>query len=488
MDRSDLPYSDAVRFLLDRINYEKSSNRPYNQQNYKLARMEALLARLGNPQLAAPVVHVAGSKGKGSVSWFIAEAARHAGYRVGLYTSPHLEFLEERFIFNGATITPKELVEAVETLQSALHPGCLGDHGEPTFFELTTAIAWMLFQARKTQLNVMEVGLGGRLDSTNVCDSTLSVITSINFDHQAQLGNTIALIAREKAGIIKPNRSVICGARHLDAKGVVREVAHEKKSSLWEIGREFDCLGTPPSQSSSGKNQLQYHSWSPTAGVSPMKDVDLRMLGNHQADNGAIAIAACQKLTTLGLKIPEASIRHSLETVQVPCRVQVFKDKPTVILDTAHNVASIQSLIETLKSSFAPSRRTVLFACSKDKEYEAMLELLMGYANRLILTQYESNPRFVPVERLESLAKEMHPRFPKVELFFAPRPAIALSYAVKGLEASDLLAPVPSFWQPNSNPKSKSSLNKQHQQHEPNRSTNRAETHRSRNRLFLCIA
>ncbi|MFN7877704.1 MAG: bifunctional folylpolyglutamate synthase/dihydrofolate synthase [Pirellula sp.] len=453
MDRSDRKYADAVRFLLDRVNFEKTTNQPYNQRTYRLARMERLLDLLGNPQESAPIVHVAGSKGKGSTAWLIAESARAAGYKVGLYTSPHLVHLEERFVVNGTAITPEMLSNAVDAVRSAATPENFVDSEGPTFFELTTAIAWLVFREAKTDLNVIEVGLGGRLDSTNVCQSLISVITSISFDHQAQLGHTIAAIATEKAGIIKPNQHTIAGARHPDARQVIRATALERQSQLWELGRDFDCFSNPPSHPTPLENAtespnwgLEYLSLFNTQGIEPLSKIHIGMPGRHQSDNGAIAIACCQKLNQLGWSIPESAIRSSLRNTQVPCRIQTIRSQPTLILDTAHNVASISSLTTTLQETYGARRKCFVFSCSKDKEYEAMLEILMKSADRIVLTQYTTNPRYVPLEVLETVTLSMKHRFPNVEVLSAPIPDEALDYAMKTCPTSELIVCTGSFF------------------------------------------
>ena len=467
MDRSDQIYADAVRFLLDRVNYEKTTSQPYNQRTYRLARMERLLELLGNPQNSAPIVHIAGSKGKGSTSWLVAEAARAAGYKVGLYTSPHLVHLEERFVVDGRAITPETLCNAVDSVRSAAKAENFPDDEGPTFFELTTAMAWVLFRNAKTDLNVIEVGLGGRLDSTNVCQSLISVVTSISFDHQAQLGNTIKEIATEKAGIIKPNQHTIAGARHPDARQVIRATASDRNSPLWELGRDFDCLSYPPNEFSSLGNDfsesaidlvrnsgnklspswgMDYLSPFNTAGIHPLSKIALRMLGRHQADNGAIAIACCQKLNELGSRISESAIRSALAKTQVPCRIQRVRSHPELVIDTAHNVASISSLTITLRETFGSRRTCYVFSCSKDKEYEAMLELLLGDADKIVLTQYTTNPRYVPLEQLEAATQSMKDRFPEVEIFSCPMPDQALEYALSLSSPEDLIVCTGSFF------------------------------------------
>lgn len=439
MDRSQPDYAEAIRYLYDRLNYEKTTDRPYTQQHYRLARMEALLEAIGNPQTASPVIHIAGTKGKGSVAWLTAESLRHAGYRVGLYTSPHLEHLEERFVIDGEPVSPEALVEAIDTIRRQLSTWDEAQYGSPTFFELTTAIAWSLFRDSQCDVTVIEVGLGGRLDSTNVCQSLVSVITSISYDHQAQLGNTIESIATEKAGIIKPGSQVVHGARHPDARRVIRDRAHSLGCELWELGTDFECKENTSFASLGVATQaFDFQVLQARPGLREIKEVAMRMMGKHQADNGSLAIAICQKLNSLGWCIPDDSIRKSFLETQVSSRIEIVSRAPEMIVDAAHNVASIASLIEALQSTFPSKKRVVVFASSKDKEFESMIYQLMGFADQLIVTQYANNPRFVPVECLEEIARRANKEFPDVRVLASPNSEMAVRY-VRSLDLREHL-------------------------------------------------
>lgn len=451
MDRIDPRYTDAVRYLYDRINYEKSSDRPYNRQTFRLSRMEHFLGELGSPHLRAPVIHIAGTKGKGSVSWLLAEALRRSGMRVGLYTSPHLMQLEERFVVDGLPCSPQELVEQIEGLQLADHKTSQSEHGQPTFFEMTTALAWSLFAARKTDVNVIEVGLGGRLDSTNVCNSSLAIITSISFDHQQQLGNTIALIASEKAGIIKENVPVISGARHPDAAEVIKATSRTHRCQLWQIGQDFDSTRSPKGPADALNSepvccQLSFQALNQELSQTGFSEISLRMAGQHQGENAAIAIAAWQRLQKLGWKIDNQAILDSLAETQISCRIEQVASHPTVVIDTAHNVASIEALINALQEHYSPAKRTIVFACSKDKEVTKMILQLMPAFDRIILTQFQNNPRVVPLENLEAIAKEHQSHFPKVEILSAPSSDVALRHAIESAVDQELICVAGSFF------------------------------------------
>jgi len=454
MDRLDQNYINAIRFLYERINYEKTVDRPYDQRTYRLARMEFLLQQLGNPHLAAPVIHIAGTKGKGSVSWLIAETLRRSGRKVGLYTSPHLLQIEERFLVDAKPCLPSELAMHIESLRAAEAVTANSEHGTPTFFEMTTALAWALFAYRKTDVNVIEVGLGGRLDSTNVCQSNLSIITSISYDHQQQLGNTLTLIATEKAGIIKRNVPVISGARNDEAQTVIRNRCRDMECELWDLGVDFDAAirsthiwdNNDRLQSSFFASRMDFIAINPSLPMSTINDCPLRMIGKHQSENAAVAIAAWNRLNADGWAIPKSAMLDTLAQTQLSCRVELVSDEPTVVIDTSHNVASIDALAIALKDHFAPSRKTIVFACSKDKEYEKMLDQLMQFADRLILTQFHNNPRSVPVERLEALARNKSPSFKSIEILSAPSSAIAVQHALRTAIPNELICITGSFF------------------------------------------
>ena len=235
----------AVDWLMGRINYERAAVIPYQERQLKLDRMRQLLTRLGQPDAGMKIIHVAGTKGKGSTSAMIAAVLSAAGYRAGVFSSPHLARIEERFAVDGEACTAAEIVALVNRMQPvvrAMDDEAI-DEGEPmggpTYFDLTTAMALLHFVERQVDAAILEVGLGGRLDSTNVCLPAVSVITSISFDHMKQLGNTLAAIAREKAGIIKPGVPVVCGVSEPEAQAVIAGVAREHGCRLIQIGRDF---------------------------------------------------------------------------------------------------------------------------------------------------------------------------------------------------------------------------------------------------------
>jgi dihydrofolate synthase/folylpolyglutamate synthase len=287
----------ALRFLLDRIDYERSAAMPYDPPRLGLDRMRALLDQLGRPDRALPIVHVAGTKGKGSTSAMIAAALAAAGLRTGLFTSPHLDGLEERMRVDGRPCPPHNLLELLALVRPVIESMDRGAPGAgPTYFQITTAMALVHFARQKAQAAVLEVGLGGRLDATNVCRPQVSVITSISFDHTAQLGNTLAAIAAEKGGIIKPGVPVVSGVTAAEPRDVLRTICRERQCRLIELGADFDFDYQPPRhlEQADAAGQVCVRT------ADGRREFALRLPGRHQAANAAVAVASLDELRRQG--------------------------------------------------------------------------------------------------------------------------------------------------------------------------------------------
>ena len=399
----------ALDFLASRIDYERTLHVPYGQHDFRLDRMRELLARLGNPHQGLAILHVAGTKGKGSTAAMLASVLTAAGLRAGLYSSPHLDRVEERLMIDGR-ICPAEalaaLVERVRPVIEAMDATALaGGSMSPTYFEIVTALALLRFADERVDAAVLEVGLGGRLDSTNVCQPLVSVITNISFDHTQLLGDTLAAIAGEKAGIIKHQRPVVSGVVQNEARAVVTAAARAAECRLVQLGDDFDFRYTPPShlEAAASLGQMDFRWRGPDAPRS-ISNVALRLLGEHQAANAAVAIATLMELERQGWNIPEAAIRRGLAEVNWPARIEVIGRRPTIVLDAAHNVASIEALVRVLDESFAPGPRLLVFATTRDKDARGMLEVLLPKFDAVIFTRYQTNPRGLPAEELMQLA------------------------------------------------------------------------------------
>jgi dihydrofolate synthase/folylpolyglutamate synthase len=404
-------HESVLAFLFRRINYERTPASPRRSRALNLDRMRGLLERLGNPHVRTPFVHIAGTKGKGSTATMISSILAAAGYRTGLYTSPHLEQLEERIVVDGQAVSGAELVDLANSVWPAV--AALDDHAggsdarlSPTFFEITTAMALLHFARRGVDVAVLEVGLGGRLDSTNVCQPLVSVITSISFDHMRQLGNTLAAIASEKAGIIKPQVPVVSGVVSEEPAGVIERIAQERHSRLFRLGREFDYTYHPPACSQTGLVQAASCDYRETIdGVTRAHgNLQIGLLGPHQAANASVAVAVVERLRAAGWRCPEQALRTGLAQARCPARVEVLAQRPAIIIDTAHNVASIEALLQTLNESFPRGPRVLIFAASRDKDAAGMLARLLPQFDDVLLTQFVNNPRAVLPQDLATLS------------------------------------------------------------------------------------
>jgi dihydrofolate synthase/folylpolyglutamate synthase len=405
-----MTYEQALKLWFARVNYERRSPRP---SDLKLDRMRALLELLGDPHRRLRVIHVAGSKGKGSVSAMLEAVLRRASYRTGLFTSPHLCRVEERLQVDGVPVRPEELASLMEevdgaalTLERRQPAGATG----VTFFEIATALGFLHFVRRRVQVAVVEVGLGGRFDSTNVCQPLAALITSISYDHTQQLGSTLARIAGEKAGIVKPGRPTLSGARGDEARPVIERICRERGSPLRQIDADFSYQYEPgvvvPGSLRPPRVQIRTsrRAWPP---------LELGLLGEHQAANAALVVATVEQLRDSGLPIADEAVACGLAEVSWPARLEVIGRRPLIVLDCAHNLASARALVDTLEASFpahllenagaSSPRRLLLFAGSTDKDLAGIIEVLAPHISHAYLTRFDSNPRAATPDYLAGL-------------------------------------------------------------------------------------
>jgi dihydrofolate synthase/folylpolyglutamate synthase len=378
---------EAIAWLYSRVDFERMSP-SLTASDFKLDRMRNLLEHLGNPQDNVPVVHIAGTKGKGSTAAVIDSILQASGYRVGLFTSPHIERFEERVQVSGLEIPETGLTSLVARLSEiAQKIDATGQGMSPTFFELTTALAWLWFCECHVDIAVLEVGLGGRLDSTNICNPEVSVITTISRDHTHILGTRLSEIATEKAGIIKPEIPVVTGVTNLEALAVISEIATELRAPLTRIVEPM----TPPRPS----NSRQY---------------DLTGQTRHQQHNADVALAAVAKLKERGWDISSDAVLDEARVIASPVRIEQLSENPTVIVDAAHNWISAGALVETIQRLPVVGKRVLIFGTSQDKDAAGLCRRLFPHFDAVILTRYLTNQRGIPVDVLSAQADRVSAR------------------------------------------------------------------------------
>lgn len=386
----EIAYNKALDYLYSFVDYSLKHSSELAKAEFNLDRMFALMEELGNPQNKYPIIHVAGTKGKGSVSALCASALQMGGYRVGLYTSPHLLDYCERIQGNGEPISHELMVELVEEIKPAV-----AKIPKLTTFEITTALGFLAFARLGCNAAVIEVGLGGRLDATNVVMPKVSVITSLSYDHMAVLGDTLAQIAGEKAGIIKRGVPVVCVPQKEEALDVVLRVANSLQCELTLVGKNVNYQSVESSLDGQSLRIVDNVRHSTL-------DVQLPLLGVYQLENAAAAYAA---LKVSGISITDEQIQRGFSQVRWRARFEIARRDPPVIFDSAHNADSFAKLRETLETYFPGKMVYLIFGASEDKNIPGMFAEMKPKIKRLIVTRAD-HPRALEVEKIIELARQ----------------------------------------------------------------------------------
>ena len=350
----------------------------------ELATIAGILNILGNPHLSYHSIHVAGTNGKGSIASSLASILQDSGYKVGLYTSPHLVKFNERIQINGKLINDERVVSLYETV-------CAADRGErkATFFEFATAMALYEFACAQVDWAVIETGMGGRLDATNKIKPDLSIITNISLEHQTYLGNTLAQIAFEKGGIIKPSVPVVTGVTQKSVIEVIAKICREQQAPLYRLGADFHIRR----KDNSHFDYFGIHR--------DIKALTIGLAGNHQFTNAAIVLAACEQLIDQGIILQQNVIRNALKNNHWPGRLEIVSASPKVILDGAHNLMAARVLSDYIKNELKEFATTLVVGILDDKPYEKMLKLLVPVCRKVILTKPKVNRALAPQKLLE---------------------------------------------------------------------------------------
>jgi dihydrofolate synthase/folylpolyglutamate synthase len=439
-------FQEAVDFLEQGLNYEKTQRWLYNTRWLNLDRTNRMLEALGDPHLRYHVIHVAGTKGKGSTAGAIAQCLRRCGRRTGLLTSPHLVTHRERIRVDGAMIDTEAFQQIVRTMQpyvegERLHERA-GRHKAPTYFEMLTALAFEHFARAEVDWAVVEVGLGGRLDSTNVVAPRCCVITTIGLDHVSKLGESPEAIAGEKAGILKAGVPVVIGRQsYPGALETLRRAADARGCPRWEVGRELRVRSaaamSAPADRPAAEVGWRFALQTPRRNY---PDLHTPLLGRHQVENLAAAIGAIEMIAGGGaLQADPERIAQAVAECRMPGRVELLQRGPALVLDVAHTVESVQALLDALDVHFPGRPLRVVFGCSRDKNLEGILSLLAPRCIEFTATQ-ASLPRALAVEEVARAAR-VH-----LEPLIVPNPSEAVLGALSRARPQEVVCVTGSFY------------------------------------------
>jgi dihydrofolate synthase / folylpolyglutamate synthase len=426
-------YTKAVKFLDTLNNYEGLRIVRYNTEVFDLSRMRNLLRKLDNPQDKIRTVHIAGTKGKGSTSAMTAAMLESQGLKVGVYTSPHLIDLRERIAINGTRISADEFAKYVRHLEPILKKL----KPLPTYFDVLTAIAFQYFADKKVDIAIIETGLGGRLDSTNVIKPEVSAITSISMDHMNQLGHTLPKIAAEKAGIFKPGVPALTVTQAPEVEAVLKRIAGE-------VGAPLDICGSSIEFSyrfeASRMGGRQYRVCL-TTNNSKFEHITVPLYGEHQAINCGLAMAIIDRLKTRGLPIDDGKAMEGLSKAAIQGRMEIVKEVPKIMVDAAHNAASVDALMRAIGQHVPYDSLVVIFGCCSDKDVEGMLGRIASGADKVIFTKVNSirsaNPHELAMRYSETYGKMAQ---------VADSLETALSIAYRAVTKEDLICITGSFY------------------------------------------
>jgi dihydrofolate synthase / folylpolyglutamate synthase len=444
-------YQEALAYLYSLSDYERGGPYTRNRED-NLAREARLLEALGDPQLSYTSTLLAGTKGKGSTAAFIERVLREAGLRTGLYTQPDLHTFRERMRVNGRLIGEEEVAELVPQVRAAVEEIEQRREFDPFItYELATALALLYFQRQHVEHAVLEVGLGGRLDATNVTQPLVSVIASISYDHTQILGDTLAKIATEKAGIIKPNGVVVTSARPPEALLAIAAVCRRQHAELIRVG----AAGSDPAQAEVETGQLpalSYHyqledrtedrqhftAWTPERVYAGL---EIPLAGQHQLENATLALATLDMLRKIGISWDERALREGLRKMRWPARIDVVEHHPTIVVDGAHNADSMEKLMQALRDSFAFQRLIVVLSLFRDKDLVGIARALQ-HADIVVLTRMVS-PRAATVEQMQEIFAK---HAPHAEIHTADDSRAAMELAVGLAGDNDLICATGSLY------------------------------------------
>ncbi len=427
-------FRGALNYLDSLVNWERVISPNYNSNNFGLARISRILVALGNPHRKFKAAHVAGTKGKGSTVTMLAEMVRACGIKVGLYTSPHLLDVRERIMVDGEIISENAFAKAVSAVAAVMAKAKVSC---PTYFEVLTAAAFKHFADVGVELAVVETGLGGRLDATNVVYPDVVGITSISFDHMAQLGNSLEAIAREKAGIIKRGVPVVSAPQRDNVKQVLSEVAARNSAPLRYSDENVDFSYRFEFSRAAGRHARICL----TTENSKFEHVQVPLLGEHQAINCTLALNMLDVLKTRGYAIDDQLAVQGLDRVNLPGRMQMINENPRILIDGAHNAASIDALMRGIGQNITYDSMVVIFACHRDKDISGMIKRLQLGADKMIFTS-TGTPRSAEPTELAAQYKELSGKMTQVTDTLDE----AMQIALRAVSREDIICITGSFY------------------------------------------
>jgi len=430
-------YTIALKYLGERVNYERSRPERIPADAFKLDRMAAMLAELGNPQRDVKCVHVAGSKGKGSVVEMTASCLTACGYATGIYTSPHLMDVRERIRINNEQIGYNNfarVAQRVATAAEAVAPR----HGDPTYFEVLTAMALCHFAEQAVDIAVIEVGLGGRLDATNLIQPEVTAVSAIHLEHTQLLGDTLEKIAREKAGIFKPGVAALTIPQTPGVMETLKASALQAGTQLQVVGQDIEF-----SYRFEATHDLGPHARvCLTTARSSYEHLPVPLKGEHQAYNCGLALAILDKLRDRGFETPERKVAEGLLRTPTEGRLEIMGSSPRVVLDGAHTPESVHCLMKAIGAHVRYDSMVVIFGCASDKDVKGMLSKLATGADKIIFTRASGNSRAVDPRELYRRFGEINPKSTQV----AKTLAEAMEMAKKAVHRDDLICVTGSFY------------------------------------------
>ncbi len=416
-----MDYKSALAYIEQFIDYERSSDFARQARFYNLNRITQLLDLIENPHERLKVIHVAGSKGKGSTAAIIASVLTHAGYKTGLYTSPHLITPRERCRIDNELISELEVAYYIDKLKPAIETVSDSEFGRVSFFEIYTALAFIYFADKGTDFAVIEVGLGGRLDATNIVAPVATVMTPIGLEHTSILGETYTEIAIEKAEIIKQECPVAVAPQHPEAYTVIEKVAKERNAPIVEVKNIIEKKSDNPVLNSDGVTIAQQ--FDVQTDTENYKQLILPLLGHHQYINATTAIAAIECLKQNGIEVAKDSVYEGFKNVTWPGRIQLIKSSPLVVLDGAHSPLSMEALCSTLRNNFRYTQVVFIVSIMKDKDLAAIGKIISKIADSVIVTQVPDNPRVMTTETIHDTWSGL---FQNIKIHKTPKEAITM--------------------------------------------------------------